>query len=266
MYQFKLHSAETVSQAIELFNGSGDAVYIAGGHTLIPAMKQRLNAPEDLIDLAKIVGLDSIAFEGETLTVGAMATHAAVAASNLVQSHCSALASLAGGIGDRQVRHRGTIGGSLANNDPAADYPAAVLGLGAEVETDRRRIHADEFFKAMFETALAPGEVIQAVRFPPVDQAVYLKFPNPASRYAMVGVMLARQNSNVRVAITGAAASVFRAADFEMALSSDFSIGAIEGLTIAPDTLNEDMHASAEYRSHLCKVLIKRGVQALVNV
>jgi carbon-monoxide dehydrogenase medium subunit len=180
-----------------------------------------------------------------------------------VQEHCAALASLAGGIGDRQVRNRGTIGGSLANNDPAADYPAAVLGLNAEIVTDRRTITAEAFFKAMFETALEPDEIIQAVHFPQVEQAVYLKFPNPASRYAMVGVMLTRTAGEVRVAITGAAASVFRAAAFEEALTSDFRISAIDAVTLSAETLNADMHASAEYRAHLCKVLIKRGVEAL---
>jgi carbon-monoxide dehydrogenase medium subunit len=192
-----------------------------------------------------------------------MATHAMVAASSHVQSHSPAVADLAGGIGDRQVRYKGTLGGSLANNDPAADYPAAVLALGASVVTDRRTLAADDFFVAMFETALEEGEIIQAVRFPQVDQAVYLKFPNPASRYAMVGVMLARRDQEVRVAITGAAASVFRASTFEAALSENFAVSSIEGLTLAPDTLNADMHASAEYRAHLGKVLIERAIRTM---
>ena len=263
MYQFKIHNADNLSTAVDLFNASDEPVYIAGGHTLIPTMKQRLSAPSDVIDLANIPDLDAITQAGDTVQIGAMATHAKVAASSLVQGHCAALASLAGGIGDRQVRHRGTIGGSLANNDPAADYPAAVLGLDAEIVTDRRTIAADAFFKAMFETALEPDEIIQMIRFAHVEQAVYLKFPNPASRYAMVGVMLARTGSEVRVAITGAAASVFRASAFEAALSRDFEVSAIQDLQLPENDLNADLHASAEYRAHLCKLLIKRGVEAL---
>jgi carbon-monoxide dehydrogenase medium subunit len=263
MYQFKLHNVIDVASAIDVFERSDDAVYIAGGHTLIPAMKQRLSAPEDLIDLSGIPELDLIQVDGEVLQIGAMATHAMVAASSHVQSHSPAVADLAGGIGDRQVRYKGTLGGSLANNDPAADYPAAVLALGASVVTDRRTLAADDFFVAMFETALEEGEIIQAVRFPQVDQAVYLKFPNPASRYAMVGVMLARRDQEVRVAITGAAASVFRASTFEAALSENFAVSSIEGLTLAPDTLNADMHASAEYRAHLGKVLIERAIRTM---
>jgi aerobic carbon-monoxide dehydrogenase medium subunit len=263
MYQFKIHNADNLSTAVDLFNASDEPVYIAGGHTLIPTMKQRLSAPSDVIDLAKIPGLDAITQAGDVLQIGAMATHSKVTASSLVQEHCAALASLAGGIGDRQVRNRGTIGGSLANNDPAADYPAAVLGLNAEIVTDRRTITAEAFFKAMFETALEPDEIIQAVHFPQAQQAVYLKFPNPASRYAMVGVMLTRTAGEVRVAITGAAASVFRAAAFEEALTREFGLSAIEAVNVSAETLNADMHASAEYRAHLCKVLIKRGVEAL---
>ena len=263
MYQFKFHKADNLSTAVDLFNASDEPVYIAGGHTLIPTMKQRLSAPSDVIDLAKIPDLDAITLAGDTLQIGAMATHAQVAASSLVQGHCPALTTLAGGIGDRQVRHRGTIGGSLANNDPAADYPAAVLGLGAQIVTDRRTITADTFFKAMFETALEPDEIIQAIHFPQVDQAAYLKFPNPASRYAMVGVMLTRTAGEARIAITGAAASVFRATAFEDALTADFSLPAIDAVALPAETLNADMHASAEYRAHLCKVLIKRGVEAL---
>ena len=263
MYQFKVHKADKLSTALDLFNASDEPAYIAGGHTLIPTMKQRLSAPSDVIDLATIPGLDAITLVGDTLQIGAMATHAKVAASSVVQEHCAALANLAGGIGDRQVRYRGTIGGSLANNDPAADYPAAALGLGAQVVTDRRTIPSDTFFKAMFETALEPDEIIQAIHFPQVDQAVYLKFPNPASRYAMVGVMLTRTAGETRIAITGAAASVFRAATFETALTADFSVSAIEAVTLSAGTLNTDMHASAEYRAHLCKVLIQRGVEAL---
>jgi len=263
MYQFKIHKADNLSTAVDLFNASDEPVYIAGGHTLIPTMKQRLSAPSDVIDLAKIPDLDAITLVGDTLQIGAMATHAQVAASSLVQGHCPALTTLAGGIGDRQVRHRGTIGGSLANNDPAADYPAAVLGLGAQIVTDRRTITADTFFKAMFETALEPDEIIQSIHFPQVDQAAYLKFPNPASRYAMVGVMLTRTAGEARIAITGAAASVFRATAFEDALTADFSLPAIDAVALPAETLNADMHASAEYRAHLCKVLIKRGVEAL---
>ncbi len=263
MYSFKMQSVETLASAVEHFGSSDDAVYLAGGHTLIPAMKQRLRAPEDVIDLSNIPGLGDIVGTDDGLEIGAMATHAAVAASPVVKELAPVIAELAGGIGDRQVRNRGTIGGSVANNDPAADYPAAVLGLDAKVITDRRTIPSEEFFKAMFETTLEPDEVIRAIHFPRIERATYLKFPNPASRYAMVGVMIARLSTDVRIAITGAAASVFRAADFEMALSESFSESAIAELTLSAETMNDDLHASAEYRAHLCKVLIERGVRLL---
>ncbi len=263
MYSFKMERAESLTSALERFGDSDDAVYLAGGHTLIPAMKQRLRAPEDVIDLSGIRGLRDILVTQDGIEIGAMATHAAVAGSADVKTHIPVLADLAGGIGDRQVRNRGTIGGSIANNDPAADYPAAVLGLDARIVTDRRTIASGDFFKAMFETALEPDEIIRAIQFPKIERAAYLKFPNPASRYAMVGVLIACISDEVRIAITGAAPSVFRAADFEVALSESFSESSISELTLPSDTMNDDIHASADYRAHLCKVLIGRGVQML---
>jgi carbon-monoxide dehydrogenase medium subunit len=230
--------------------------------TLIPTLKQRLASPSDLIDLGGISELSGISEKGGAIVIGATTTHAEVAASKTVKSKIPALAALAEGIGDPQVRHRGTIGGSIANNDPAADYPAGLLGLGATVKTDRREIAADDFFKGMFETALEDGEIVTSVSFPIPKKAGYAKFPNPASRYAVVGVMVAQGPAGTRVAVTGAGPSVFRVAAMEKALDGKFSPNAIEGISVPANGLNADIHASAEYRAHLVGVMARRAVAA----
>ncbi|MGH8429270.1 MAG: FAD binding domain-containing protein, partial [Solimonas sp.] len=232
-------------------------------HTLIPNLKQRLAQPSDLIDLAGITELKRILDDrGSQLAIGAMTTHAEVAHSQDVRSWAPALADLAEHIGDAQVRNRGTIGGSIANNDPAADYPAAVVGLNATVTTNTGKHTADGFFKGLFETALGDGELITSVSFPKVEKAAYMKFPNPASRYAMVGVFVAKTAGGVRVAVTGAGPSVFRVKAMEDALAKDFSSAAIKDIKIPADGLNSDIHGSAEYRAHLVGVMARRAVDA----
>ena len=263
MYRFNYHKPATVEEAVSLFRQTEDAVYLAGGHTLLPSMKQRLAAPENVIDLAGIDGLNGIERTKSGLEIGALALHDDVASSPLVRSVIPALAELAAGIGDAQVRSRGTIGGSVANSDPAADYPAGVLALGAEIVTNRREIPADDFFIDMFETALEEGELITRIRFPVPEAAAYAKFPNPASRYATVGVFIAR--AGVRVAITGAAPCVFRASELEAALTADFSAAALDGLRLSADGMNSDLHATAEYRAHLCVVMAKRALAKLAG-
>ena len=264
MNNFNYHRPASVADARALFSRADDPVYIAGGHTLLPAMKQRLREPSDVIDLAGISELTSISVSDDEVTIGALACHANVAESADVANTIPALADLASGIGDAQVRNRGTIGGSVANSDPAADYPAAVLGLGATVVTNQREIAGDDFFTDMFETALEEGEVITAIRFPIPKAAAYAKFPSPASRYATVGVMVS-QGSDTRVAITGAGPCVFRSTDMEQALSSSFSADAISGITIDASDLNADMHASAEYRAHLCVVMAGIAVERIAS-
>jgi carbon-monoxide dehydrogenase medium subunit len=261
---FRYRRATTLKEAEEMFRDASDARYLAGGQTLIPTMKQRLAAPTDLIDIARIGSLSFIRREGNALIVGAGTRHADVAASRDVMSAIPALAHLAGEIGDPAVRHRGTLGGSIANNDPAADYPAGVLGLGATVKTTKRKIAADEFFTGMFETVLEPGEIIVEVSFPLPRRAGYAKFPNPASRYAMVGVFVADFANAVRVAITGAAPSVFRMTEMETALAKKFTPEAIAGIAVSADGLNADLFASAEYRAQLVTVMAKRAVAAAV--
>ena len=243
MYQFNYHKVSSVADATALLAGNPEARALAGGQTLIAAMKLRLAAPPDLVDLAGIKELSGIKVDGGTVTIGAMTRHAEVAASAEVKKAIPALASLAGGIGDRQVRNMGTIGGSLANNDPAADYPAGVLGLGATINTNKRKIAADDFFKGMYETALEPGEIITSVSFPVPKRAAYMKFKNPASRYAIVGVFVSESAGGVRVAVTGAGASVFRVAQMEKALASRFSAEAVAGIQVSADGLNSDIHA-----------------------
>ena len=238
------------------------AKLIAGGQSLLPAMKLGLAAPEALADLGAIKELDGITASSGVIRIGAMATHAAVAASPIVAAAIPALADLAGNIGDRQVRNRGTIGGSLANNDPAACYPAAVLGLGATVHTNTRSIAADDFFKGLYETALAEDEVITAVSFPIPDKAAWQKFKQPASRFSIVGVFVAKGPAGTRVAVTGAGAGVFRATALEQALASNWSAAAVAGLTVSADGLNSDLHGSAEYRAALIPVLASRAVAA----
>ncbi len=262
MYPFSYHRPTSVRKAATMLEKAEDPKLLAGGHTLLPTMKQRLAAPSDLVDLSGVEGMDAIEVKGRTLHVGAMARHADVAASEVVQEAIPALAGLAGGIGDPHVRARGTIGGSVANNDPNADYPAACLGLGATIVTNKRKIPADDFFVGMFETALEDGEIITKVTFPIPRKAGYAKFPNPASRYALVGVFASKRGKEIRVAVTGAAPCVFRASDMEEALAARFAPKSLEGVSIADDDLNSDIHASAAYRAHLVGVMARRAVAA----
>jgi len=262
MYSFDYQRAADPKSAVAVLNADSDAKYLAGGQSLLPTMRLRLAQPSKLIDVTRIPQLKEIRVESTKVTVGAAVCHADVANNADVQRVLPALAFLAGHIGDRQVRSLGTIGGSIANNDPAADYPAAVLGLDGTVVTDRRRISAADFFVGMYETALQPDELIVAVEFPVPEKAAYEKFRNPASHFALTGVFVAKTAGGVRVAITGAAASVFRATDMENALAANFTEAAARGVTIAPDDLNTDMHASAEYRAHLIPVLTARAVRA----
>lgn len=256
MYPFTYHRPASLAEASQLLEDADDGAYLAGGMTLIPTLKQRLASPSDLVDLAGVPALSGIDTAGGQASVGAMTPHAEVAACAAIP----ALSELASGIGDPQVRNRGTLGGSIANSDPAADYPAAVLGLDATVRTDRRTIPGDEFFTGLFETALAEGEIVTAVDFRVPDAAAYAKFPNPASRYAVVGVMVARRGGSVRVGVTGAGAAAFRATALEAALAADFSPNAVDGVPIDHEDFNSDLHASAEYRGHLVGVLAKRAV------
>jgi carbon-monoxide dehydrogenase medium subunit len=263
MYDFQYHRPTTIDEAKEILAANEEAKLIGGGMTLLATMKLRLAQPSDLIDLGGIESLSGIKDDGDVIEVGAMTPHADVAGSELVKSQIPALASLADTIGDAQVRNRGTIGGSLSNSDPSADYPAAVLGLNAVIKTDMREIAADDYFRGLFETALEPNEIIVAVRFPKPKRAAYAKFPNPASRYAVVGVMVAETADGIRVAVTGAGACAFRASGIEAALADDLSADALDGQTIDAGNLNEDLHASAEYRAHLVIVMAKRAVAAL---
>ncbi len=265
MYQFNYQRPESIDEARSMLSKAEDGLYLAGGHTLIPALKQRLSAPSDLVDLSSIAELKGVSIAGGVLRIGALTTHADVAGSPEVISHCGALSDLAGGIGDAQVRNRGTIGGSVANNDPAADYPAALLALNATVHTDQRDIPAEEFFTGMFETALLGGELITAISFAGVDAASYVKFPSPASRYAMVGVMVAKTSDGVRVAITGASPCVFRATAMEEALKCDLTADALDGVRLDAEALMSDMHASADYRAQLCTVMAKQAVRAITG-
>jgi carbon-monoxide dehydrogenase medium subunit len=265
MYEFNYHKASSIADAAAFLARNADAKLLAGGQTLIAAMKLRLAAPPDLVDLGAIAELRGIKVEGGTLTVGAMASHAAVAASKEVTQSIPALAALAATIGDRMVRNMGTIGGSMANNDPAADYPAGVLGLGATVNTNKRKIAADQFFKGMYETALEPGEIITSIGFPVPKRAGYAKFKNPASRYAIVGVFVSEGGSGVRVAVTGAGPSVFRVPEMEKALTAKFSPDAVATIKATAGGLNSDIHASSEYRAHLITVMAKRAVQAALG-
>lgn len=259
MYAFELHQPKSVKEAIALL-GEPDSRALAGGQSLIAAMKLRLASPASLVDLGGLADLRGIRREGNALVIGAGTRHAEVAESAEVRQTIPALASLAGDIGDVQVRNLGTIGGSLANNDPAACYPAAVLALNASIQTDRRKIAADDFFKGMFETALEPDEIITSVHFPIPARAGYVKFVNPASRYALVGVFVSQGDSGVRVAVTGCAGCVFRATDIERALAAAFLPGAAQAVRVSADDLSSDMHASAAYRAHLIPVIAGRAV------
>ncbi len=262
MYEFDYHRAATLEEAGRLLEAAEDGKLLAGGMTLLASLKLRLARPSALIDLADIAELKGIHWDDEILTIGALSRHAEVAESRIARQAIPALARLAGHIGDPQVRNRGTLGGAIANADPAADYPAALLGLNATVHTDRRRIAADEFFLDLFETALEPNEIITGVGFPLPRRAAYIKFPNPASRYAIVGVMVADTPVGTRVAVTGAGPCVFRVAEMEQALADDFRPEALNGIRIDPDGLNQDLHASAEYRAHLVTVMARRAVTA----
>lgn len=262
MYDFAYHKPASVADAVKLLGADGEAKPLAGGQTLIPTLKQRLARPTAVVDLGAIKDLAGISVAGGKVTIGAMTKHADVAASAEVKKAIPALAALAGGIGDPAVRHRGTIGGSIANNDPAADYPAACMALGATVKTNKREIAADDFFRGMFETALEAGELIVSVSFPFAEKAAYMKFDQPASRYALVGVFVAKTAGGVRVAVTGAASAVFRWKEAEAALSKNFAASALDGVKASADGLNSDIHGSAEYRAHLIGVMAKRAVAA----
>ena len=262
---FRYLRAASLADAEGLFARTPDAKYIAGGQTLIPTMKQRLAAPAALIDLSRIAALSFIRHDRETLVIGSGTCHADVAASSQMRTLIPALAHLTGVIGDPAVRHKGTLGGSVANNDPAADYPAAVLALNASVKTTRRTIAAEEFFTGLFQTALADGELVSEVAFPIPLRAGYAKFPNPASRYALVGVFVAQFPNVVRVAVTGAAPCVFRVLEMERALSKNFAPDAVARIAIKPDGLNSDLFGSAEYRAHLVAVMAKRAVAAALG-
>jgi aerobic carbon-monoxide dehydrogenase medium subunit len=262
MRTFDYHKPSSVPEAVALLTNQSESRPLAGGMTLLPTMKQRLAAPAALIDLSGIAALKGIRASDGMLTIGAMTRHIDVATSQTVARSVAALAQLAGGIGDPAVRNRGTIGGSLANNDPAADYPAAVLALGATIVTNAREIAADHFFRGMFETALEPGELITAVKFPLPSAAGYAKAPNAASRFALVGVFVAKFASRVRVAVTGAAPAVFRVPALEAALSGRFEPAAVNGHGVDPAGLNSDIHAEAAFRAHLIAVMAKRAVAA----
>jgi carbon-monoxide dehydrogenase medium subunit len=266
MYEFKFHRPTTVRQAAGLLARNEEAKLLAGGHTLVPTMKLRLAGPKHIIDMSKIEGLSGIEMGGRSLTIGALTKHNDVATSPVVRENIPALADLASHIGDPAVRHMGTIGGSVANNDPNADYPAGCLGLGATIITNKRRIAADDYFKGLFETALEGDEIITKIQFPKPSKAAYVKFPNPASRYALVGVFVSKRGSEIRVAVTGAGANgVFRVTAFEEGLKKRFGPKSLEGLTIPPDDMGSDIHGSAEYRAHLVGVLARRAVAAAVG-
>ena len=265
MYDFTFHRPTSLDDAASTLAQASDGKLLAGGMTLIPTLKARLANPSDLICIKAIGGLSGVFEENGAVVIGATTCHADVAANDIVVNQVPALASLAGGIGDPAVRNRGTIGGSVANNDPSADYPAGLVGLGATVRTNQREIPADSFFTGIFETALKDNEIITAVAVPVPDRAAYVKFANPASRYAIVGVMASQGPAGTRVAVTGAAPCVFRVAEMEAALSKNFSPDSIAGIGISADELNADIHASAEYRAHLVSVMARRAVAAAAS-
>ncbi|MDP2119989.1 MAG: xanthine dehydrogenase family protein subunit M [Hoeflea sp.] len=264
MYATNYHRASSVEDAVKLASSNDEAKYLSGGQTLLPTMKQRLAAPSDLVDLRHVGEMKGISVNGGKIRIGAATTHAEVAGSAEVAKACPGLAHLAAHIGDPHVRHMGTIGGSIANNDPAADYPAGLMALNATIVTNTRSISADEFFTGMFDTALEDGELIVAVEITAPAKSGYSKFPNPASRYALTGVFVARQgDGSVRVAVTGAGSNgVFRQAEMERALASDFSPAALDGISVDDGELMSDIHASSAYRANLVKVMAKRAVTA----
>jgi carbon-monoxide dehydrogenase medium subunit len=262
MYDFAYHRASSAADAAGKAKGKSDARFLAGGQSLIPTLKQRLAQPSDVVDLAGCGDLKGVSVAAGVVTLGAMATHASVAHSADIKKAIPALAALAEAIGDPQVRNRGTIGGSLANNDPAADYPAGVLALGGTVHTDQRQIAADDFFVNVFQTALKPGEIITKVTLPVPQKAAYMKFAQPASRFAMIGVFVAKTGVGVRVAVTGAGNGVFRVKAMEDALAKNWSPAALDGVSVPASRCNGDIHGSAEYRAHLIGVMAKRAVAA----
>lgn len=263
MYSFTYHRPATVRQAVSLLTKNEDAKLLAGGHSLIPVMKLRLARPSAIIDLSRVEGLSGIELKGRSIVIGAMTKHNDVAVSPVVKDALPALAAVPASIGDPQVRNVGTLGGSVANNDPNADYPAACLGLGATIITNKRRIGADDFFTGLFETALEPDEIITKVQFPIAKKAAYQKFKHPASGFALVGVFVSKRGPEIRVAVTGAGANgVFRVTAFEEALKKRFAAKSLEGLTVPADGLNNDIHASPEYRAHLVGVLARRALAA----
>jgi len=261
MYAFELHKPKSVADAAAMLSKTGGKA-LAGGQSLVAAMKLRLAQPGHVVDLSGLADLKGIRKEGDALVIGAMSRHAEVAASAVVKQAIPALAALAEGIGDRMVRNMGTLGGSLANNDPAADWPAAVLALDATVHTNKRKIGADAFFKGMYQTALADDEIVVSVSFPVPKKAAYAKFPNPASRFALVGVFVAQGGHGVRVAVTGAASSVFRCKPIEDALSKSWSADAAKAVKVDAAGLNADLHGSPAYRAHLVAVMASRAVSA----
>lgn len=269
MHAFQYHKPTSSKDAIALAGQKTDGRYLAGGQSLVQAMKLRLSSPSDLIDLGTIKELTGIKVSGSSVEIGAMTRHAEVASSSEIKKTIPSLAAMAALIGDRQVRHMGTMGGSIANSDPAADYPAAVLALNATITTNKRKIAADQFFKGLYETALEPGELITSVTFQAPKRGCYMKFRNPASRFALVGVYVAdfggTGKNEVRVGVTGAGPSAFRQTEMEKALSSKFAPEAVASIKVKPDGLNNDLHASPEYRAHLITVMAKRAVEAALK-
>lgn len=259
MYDFAYHKPSSLAEAVKLL-ADPEAKALSGGQTLLPALKHRLNRPSALVDLTGIAEMKGIRREGDTLVIGALSRHADIQDSDVVRQAIPALARMAGHLGDTQVRNRGTIGGSLANNDPAADYPAAALALGALFVTDRREIGADEFFQGMFTTALEPDELVVALRFPVPEKAGYAKMRNPASRYVLTGVFVAKGPAGVRVVVNGAGPGVFRQPEMEAALAANWSPDAVAGIRQSPDDLLSDIHGGAEYRAHLVTVMAKRAL------
>ena len=265
MYQFNYHKPTTLDEAAAQFRDSDDPIYLSGGMTLIPTMKQRLAAPTDVIDLQAVEGLTGISASGGVVSVGAFTRHAEVAASPDVVEAIPALAALAAGIGDKQVRNRGTIGGSIANSDPSADNPAAVVALGATVHTTSRAISGESYFHDLFETSLQPGEIVTRIDFPVPARAAYQKFPNPASRYAVVGVMVADFGGVIRVGVTGAGPCAFRASGIEEVLNANLTPDAVDAVEVPDAGFNSDLHASAAYRAHLVKVMARRAVATMLG-
>lgn len=262
MENFNYLRPAKMADAVKAMKKAKDGKFLSGGHTLLPTMKQGLAAPTDIIDLSGLKNT-GVKAGAKSVKVAAGTAHADVAADKALKKTIPGLAALAGGIGDPHVRHRGTIGGSIANNDPAADYPAACLGLGATIHTSDRKLAADKFFTGMFSTALKPSEIVTAVEFPIPKKSGYAKFPNPASLYAMVGVFVAQMgDGSVRVAVTGAGPGVFRVPEMEAALSKKFAASSLDGIAVKARGLNSDMHASAEYRAHLITIMAKRAVEA----